>query len=121
VTVAEGSWFDALPERLRGLLGVVVANPPYVDRQDEIEVAVATWEPAEALYANRGGTEHLEHLVSTAPSWLRPDGVLVLEMDPKQIELATGLANEHFCDVVVEQDLAGRDRCMVARRPKPLR
>lgn len=120
VTVAEGSWFDALPASLKRSVAVIASNPPYVDHKDEIEPTVVEWEPAEALYAADGGMEHLSYLISAAPQWLRPDGALVLEMDPKQMGPMVRQAKELFDDVIAQTDMTGRDRCMVARSPKLL-
>ncbi len=47
----EGSWFEALPESLRGRLEVIVSNPPYV-AEHEVEglpAEVSAYEPRGAL------------------------------------------------------------------------
>ena len=49
VRLAEGDWFEALPEDLRGRIDVVVSNPPYVATDDPLPPEVADWEPREAL------------------------------------------------------------------------
>ncbi len=118
VTVAEGPWFDALPEDHLGRFGVIVANPPYVADDEQLPAEVVAWEPAEALFAGPLGTEHLEHLIAGAPSWLTADGALVLEMAPTQIAAAAEAAGERFAEVSVHRDLAGLDRGIVARRPR---
>jgi len=117
VTVVEGSWFDALPESLVGGFAVIVSNPPYVAVADEIDDLVRRWEPPEALFAGADGLNDLRVLVAGAPRWLRPDGALVLEIDPRQAGSVCDLAREHgFTDVDVHRDLSGRDRAVVARR-----
>ncbi|MGF1596440.1 MAG: peptide chain release factor N(5)-glutamine methyltransferase [Acidimicrobiales bacterium] len=116
--VAEGWWFDALPAGLAGGLAVVVANPPYVADDDVLPPVVADWEPPEALFAGPAGTEHVDHLVETAPGWLAPRGALVLEMAPDQTGPVAERAAARFAEVVVERDLTGRARAVVARRPK---
>ena len=64
VRIAEGSWFEALPEELRGSLLVVVANPPYIAADEELPESVARWEPADALVSGPTGLEALETIVS---------------------------------------------------------
>lgn len=118
VRVAEGSWFAALPDELRGRIDVVVSNPPYVADDETLPEEVARWEPTSALFAGPGGTEHLDHLVETAPDWLAADGSLLLEMAPDQIAPVAELARSRFEDVTVEKDLTGRDRATIARRPR---
>ena len=117
VRIVEGSWFEALPEDLRGRVGVIVSNPPYVADHEQLPAEVAEWEPTSALFAGPVGTEDLDHLVDGAPNWLHPEGSLVLEMSPTQTEVIAERASRYFEQVEVELDLTGRSRLVVARRP----
>ena len=115
VRVAEGSWFEALPGELRGALDLVVSNPPYVAAGDDLPPEVRDWEPDSALVAGDTGTEHLEHIVTEAPAWLRPGGALVVELAPHQAARVAALAEQAgFASVEVGRDLSGRDRMVVA-------
>jgi release factor glutamine methyltransferase len=117
VRVADGSWFDALPEELRGTIDLVVSNPPYVATSDEVEDIVRKWEPSSALFAGDDGLDDIRTLIDEAPSWLRAGGVLVLEMDPRQLVIASDLAMASgFVDIEIRADLSGRDRALLARR-----
>ena len=117
VRVADGSWFDALPEELRGTVDLVVSNPPYVATSDEVEDIVREWEPSSALFAGDDGLDDIRTLIHEAPSWLRAGGVLVLEMDPRQLVVASELAMASgFVDIETRADLSGRDRALMARR-----
>ena len=123
VRVVEGDWFEALPASLRGRVGVVVSNPPYVAHGDEVDPQVA-WEPDDALFApdsdaghGTPGTAHLEHLIAVSPDWLADEGALVLEMAPTQIDAMADRAVDRFASVQKIEDLAGRGRAIVARQP----
>jgi release factor glutamine methyltransferase len=119
VRVAEGRWFDALPAELHGRLRVVVSNPPYVSEPEVADLApdVAWHEPREALVSGATGLEAIEEILREAPVWLEPDGVVVLELDPRRVDAAAGLAREAgFTNVRAEDDLTGRPRVLVARR-----
>ncbi len=117
VRVVAGDWFEALPADLAGTIDLVVSNPPYVGAQEALPAEVSDWEPDAALRAGPSGAEALEHLIDTAPRWLAPHGVLVLELAPPQapalVERAHGLGYRH---VALRSDLAGRARALVARR-----
>ncbi len=117
--VASGSWFEALPDELRGRLRLVVSNPPYIaaDEVGALPREVVDWEPRGALVSGPTGVEALEQIVRDAPGWLDPRGsVLVCELAPHQAETVVAHASAHgFADVSVRQDLAGRDRVLVAR------
>ncbi len=116
VRVVEGDWFEALPAALRGLVGVVVSNPPYVAGGDDVDPEIA-WEPPDALFAPDGGTAHLQHLIAESPGWLIDEGALVLEMAPSQVDAMATLASGRFAAVQEIEDLTGRQRAIVARFP----
>jgi release factor glutamine methyltransferase len=116
VTMAEGPWFDALPPAMVRSFDVVVSNPPYVARDDDLPAEVAGWEPSVALLADGSGLADLEVLVDGAGAWLAPGGALVLEMAPDQTAaMADRARTVGYVDVGVHRDLAGRDRALVAR------
>jgi release factor glutamine methyltransferase len=115
VRLAVGDWFDALPDDLRGKVTLVVANPPYVAGTDPLPAEVLDWEPAGAIVAGGSGFEAIERIVTEAPVWLQPGGSLVVEIGETQGPAVTDLAGAAgFTDVDVYQDLAGRDRYLVA-------
>ena len=116
VRLVQGHWFDALPTELRGHIGVVVANPPYVAASEMLPPEVAEWEPRDALVAGPTGLEAIEHIIASAPAWLHHRGALVLEIGETQADEATELAVTRFSGVEVHADLAGRPRVLVARR-----
>lgn len=116
--IATGSWFEALPEELAGTLGLIVANPPYVADSEVLPPEVAEWEPTEALFGGATGTEQVEHLILNGPRWLNPDGALVIEMSPPQVEPMVEMAADRFADAEVVIDLTGRRRGIVARKPR---
>ncbi len=124
VHLAEGSWFAALPPRLAGQVDLLVTNPPYVAEADfaGLDPSVRDWEPRQALVAapgagGVGGMAAIEEIVGSAPSWLRPGGAMVVEIDPPQAAAAAEAAHRAgFARVRIDRDLSGRERMLVARR-----
>jgi len=122
VLFAQGSWFEALPGHLRGWIDLVVSNPPYVSEEEwpELDPEVRR-EPYGALVAESGsdGTPGLcavESVLRAAPEWLAEGGAIVVEMAPHQARAAVAVAHSvGLSQVRVVQDLAGRDRAVVAR------
>jgi len=116
---AHGSWFDALPESLRGGVGLIVSNPPYIAEGDPgVDRSVHDWEPGGALYSGADGLDAVRVLAAGAPQWLQPGGWLVLEMGTGQGDaVAALLLDAGLVDVSVRADLAGHDRIAVGRRP----
>ena len=117
VTLCHGSWFNALPESLKGKLHIVASNAPYISTAEVLPPEVKDWEPSLALYGGESGTNHLEEIIKESISWLTPQGSLVLEMSPEQTELMAELATSAgFNEVLVLSDLADKPRSLVARK-----
>ena len=121
VRLAEGVWYEALPEALRGGLRVIVSNPPYVAEAefDELPPEVREHEPRAALVAGPDGTEDLDVLLAGGLEWLEPGGALVLELAPHQAETQAQRARRAgYASVDVYCDLTTRPRVLVARRAR---
>lgn len=118
VRIAQGDWYAALPDSLRGGVDVVVSNPPYVAVDDpEVEATVHGHEPHEAIYAGVDGLDDLRVVIAGAAEWLRPDGVLVCEIGHRQADpVRTISRGAGFGDPRILRDPAGRDRVAVVRR-----
>ena len=118
VRVAAGSWFEALPESLRGSIDLVASNPPYIDVDDEaVEPIVRNYEPGLALFAPHEGLAHVRTIVAEAIDWLAPGGTLIAEIGATQgAVVAAALVATGYVDVQVRADLAGRDRFVQAKR-----
>ena len=116
--VVMGSWCDALPSELRHEVDLIVSNPPYVCVDDpDLAPAVAEWEPARALFAGPDGLDDLRHIISVAPTWLRPGGVLAVEMGSRQNDDVVSLfVDNGFVDVTTHHDAAGHQRVVSGRR-----
>ncbi|MGH9059742.1 MAG: peptide chain release factor N(5)-glutamine methyltransferase [Acidimicrobiales bacterium] len=120
VRVVAGWWWSALPASLAGGVHLAVSNPPYVTTAEmaSLDPGVVGWEPRTALEAGAGGLEDLSAILSEAPRWLAPGGVIVIEIAPHQAAEARALATgAGLVDVDIRPDLAGRDRALVAHRP----
>ena len=99
---------------------VLVSNPPYIayDEADELPASVRDWEPGHALFSGGSGLDASRRIIGDAPGILSPGGVLALEIDSRRaLQVAEMVAsNGHFSGIEVCQDLAGRDRFVLAVR-----
>ncbi len=111
-----GDWFEALPDALRGMITLVVTNPPYVKDTDPLPPVITDWEPASALRAGPAGLDDIARILAEAPVWLARPGALVVEHAPDQGEAITEMARSAGAeDVSTHPDLTGRPRCTVAK------
>jgi len=116
----QGSWYQALPEDLRGSLDAVVSNPPYIAKADPlVGDSVLNWEPHNALFAGTDGLNDLRVVVSGATDWLVPGGLLAVEMGFTQATAVSQLFESMgFNNVSVHKDLAGLDRFVTGTSPR---
>ena len=116
---AHGSWFDALLADDRGGFDVIVSNPPYIAIGDpEVDASVLNYEPSSALFAGADGLDDIRIIVSGAPHWLMPGGLLALEIGYTQGDAVNELLVGHgFTSVSVHQDLSGRHRFVTGLMP----
>jgi release factor glutamine methyltransferase len=118
VRLAEGAWWAALPEHLRGRVDLVISNPPYISAAEmtAVDAQVTGWEPSLALEAGPTGLEAIREILNGALAWLRPGGVAVVEIAPHQRRQAAAMAQDAgFAAVELHPDLAGHPRALVAR------
>ncbi len=84
--VHEGDLYDALPDRLRGRVGVLLVNAPYVPT-DAIAMMPPEARDHEHLVALDGGPDGLDvqrGVCAGAADWLDEDGTLVIETGRSQ-------------------------------------
>jgi release factor glutamine methyltransferase len=84
--VFEGDLFEALPTRLRGRVGILIANAPYVP---SAEIALMPpeareHEPRIALDGGADGLDLQRRIAAGASDWLAPDGALLIETSVRQ-------------------------------------
>jgi release factor glutamine methyltransferase len=115
VEVLLGDLLAPLPASLRGVVDVVVSNPPYVRPEEVASLpAEVLADPETALV---GGIELMERLCAEAMAWLRPGGTLAIEIGETQGDEVSQVVREAgLSDARVVTDLTGRDRFVVARR-----
>ena len=120
VSTLAGDLFSALPPSALGSLDVVVSNPPYIPSADvpELPAEVAGFEPHLALDGGADGLSVYRRILAGGREWLRPGGVLAVELDQRMVPKAAAEAVEWYEDVRVVSDLAGRDRIVSARLPR---
>ena len=105
-------------EALEGPVDVVVSNPPYLrdDEAGDLPPDVK-WEPSVALVAGPDGMDVLRRLIVGAHEYVRPGGLLALEIDPRRVEPVERLARGTFPggEIGVVKDHAGLDRVVTVR------
>lgn len=114
----EGSLFSPLQDGEE--FDLIVSNPPYIGttEADALAPEVRECEPALALFAGADGLSVLEPLIAGVAPWLRPGGLLLLEIGQAQSDAVLNLIrqNAQLDNASVIRDLAGRPRIVRACR-----
>jgi release factor glutamine methyltransferase len=81
-----GDLFEALPDDLRGRVGILAANVPYVptDEVDLLPAEARDHEPLVALDGGADGLGVLRRVAAAAPEWLAPGGCVLVETSERQ-------------------------------------
>lgn len=87
-TVLQGDMFSPLPQDLRGRVGLVIANAPYVPAGSlaTLPREARDHEPATTLDGGADGLDLVRRIISGAPQWLAGNGQLLLECSGWQAE-----------------------------------
>ncbi|MFF8380097.1 putative protein N(5)-glutamine methyltransferase [Streptomyces sp. NPDC015661] len=88
--VYEGDLFAPLPRELRGRVGVLVANVPYVPTGEIglLPPEARDHEPHVTLDGGADGLDVMRRVAAEAPEWLAPGGHLLVETSERQAETA---------------------------------
>jgi release factor glutamine methyltransferase len=97
---------------------LLVANPPYVPDDAELEPEVVEHDPHHALFGGPDGTAVIAAITRLAIRWLRPAGMLAIEHDDTASAAVQDLLVRAGCfeAVTSHTDLAHRPRFVTARR-----
>ena len=106
----EPGWSDGL-----GQFDLILANPPYIEKDAPLGPDVRDWEPAEALYAGVDGLEDYRILIPQLPELLTENGVAVLEIGSTQADSVGELAEKAGFVCELRRDLGNRPRALILR------
>ena len=104
---------------LKESVDLVVSNPPYIpDGAVPIDLEVSLHDPRIALYGGEDGLDVIRVISERAKYLLRPKGRLLIEHAATQASAITELLlSSGWKEIVSLQDLAGKDRMILASKP----
>lgn len=110
---------DLLPEKSslvnrKSTINVLCANLPYIPTKELHKLPIYNREPTLALDGGEDGLDYYRKLMGTAPEWLAPHGLILLEIESTQGPETLSLAQEAFpnADIHMHKDLAGKNRLL---------
>lgn len=100
-------------EQVQGVFDLIIANPPYIDRS-EVLSRETLYDPESALFAANQGLADYRAILQSARTYLKPQGIIVLEVGYAQADAVINIACENqFKLLSCVKDLNGLDRCLV--------
>ena len=118
INFSQGNWWSSLVQ-LKGKAAVMIANPPYIPSTEvlRLQPEVVNHEPHLALDGGLDGLDAIRILVDTAPEYLQPGGLWLIEMMAGQGASVVELLEQQgsYTDIEIIDDLAGFDRFVLAR------
>ena len=96
---------------------LIVANLPYIAASEREKLSrEVLHDPEAALFGGENGDEIMRRLIESAPSHLKPNGLLALEIGINQAEpLSAFLAERNYHEISARHDFAGVTRFLLAR------
>lgn len=93
---------------------LICANLPYIPTAELSKLPVTRHEPLIAFNGGADGLELISRLLNESSSHVKPNGLILLEIEESQGEAVTSLAHEIFDDasIRIHQDPAGHDRIL---------
>lgn len=114
----KSDFFEGIPNDSE--FDIIASNPPYIpDAEIEsLEADVRQHEPRLALAGGVDGLDYYRRIIQEADSYLKEEGVLLLEFSPEQESALRKLleASGKYTEIRVESDLAGRARVIIGKK-----
>ncbi|GMW02864.1 MAG: release factor glutamine methyltransferase [Candidatus Hydrogenedentota bacterium] len=112
IQVRQGDLYTAVPSEHRRF-DVIMSNPPYVEDAAwaQLSQVIRMHEDPRALFAGADGLDVIWRIVLSAPKFIRPGGLLAMEVGMGQANRVTEMMRARgFVNLAVRKDLAGIDR-----------
>jgi release factor glutamine methyltransferase len=98
---------------------LIISNPPYISLReaDSLPIEVFEHEPRAALFGGLEGYELYGTLIPQAAKYLKPSGLLILELGYNSLsDVAPLLDRSNWTNIAITKDLAGIPRVISAER-----
>ncbi|WP_194926551.1 putative protein N(5)-glutamine methyltransferase [Catenulispora pinisilvae] len=118
--VHEGDLYEALPQRLRGSVDLLVVNAPYVptDAIATLPAEARDFEPLASLDGGADGLAVHRRIAAGAPRWLAPRGHLLIETSEVQAETMLAAFGQAGLKAWITQDQELEATVVVGRQPE---
>lgn len=65
---------------------LIICNPPYIGKYEELSESIKKYEPKKALYAKDDGFYFYKKIISQAPKYLQNEKLLIFELSALHLD-----------------------------------
>jgi release factor glutamine methyltransferase len=96
---------------------IIVSNPPYIPSRDilSLDDEVKKYDPILALDGGEDGLYFYREIAEKAYDYLKPNGLLVLEIGEDQGQSVKKLLQKSFENIRIKKDYSGNERIVIAK------
>ena len=93
---------------------ILISNPPYIPREEEMEHSVVDYEPHVALFGGEDGLKFYRIIFENAAKVLKERAMMAFEMGYNQKEALSEEAKKYFPNARIEvlKDMSGKNRML---------
>lgn len=91
---------------------IIISNPPYIKKEEEIEDIVKNNEPHLALYAGEDGLDIYKKILTNVKKYMNDKCLIAFEIGMTQKDDIINIVNDNLENVIIEakKDLSDKDR-----------
>ena len=91
-------WFEPVSRHAR-LFDMIISNPPYIKsgQLNQLQPEIYTYEPLLALDGAADGLSCLQHIIQNAHLFLKPAGILLLEIGHEGLDTVVDALHQLLC------------------------
>lgn len=111
----KSNWF----EKISGKFDLIISNPPYIRKNaiKNLSDDVKKYDPIMALDGGEDGLEPYKKIISEVHNFLKPDGLVCFEFGKGQAKTISKILQKNKFEILnIYKDLAGIERCILARK-----
>ena len=103
---------DYIFDNIDNKFDIIVSNPPYIDRKDEVTMQdnVLKYDPHLALFAEEEGMYFYRKIIEQAKDYIKENGVMFFEIGYDQKDKIIKLSKKNGYLAQVYKDINNRDR-----------
>ena len=110
----ESNWLEKIDRKF----DIIVSNPPYIALNEFAGLMedVKQYEPASALVSGQDGMDSYRMIATQAKTRLKENGYVILETGSTQTSSVAGIFMQQGFEILeIRRDMAGLERCVIAR------